>query len=113
MKADLLPVPDDRTDEPREVDPGEVPEDGTDLDSTDTDSTDLDSTDLDYVEMPCTDGVIPEEDDRRWEVFVPDEDEWDPQPGPGDFQTMSTDAVFSRSSDSAAFRSGACFLLAA
>jgi hypothetical protein len=113
MKADVLPIPVDRMDEPRELDPGAVSEKGPDSDGTDLDATDLDSTDLDFVEMPCTDGIIPENDDRSWEVFVPNEDEWDPQPEPGDFRTLSSDSQFSRLSDSAVFRSGSYFLLVA
>jgi hypothetical protein len=38
-----------------------------------------DASDLDFEEMPCTD------DDSRWEAFIPDEDERDPLPDPGDF----------------------------
>jgi hypothetical protein len=40
-----------------------------------------DASDLDYEDVPCTD----DGDDSRWEAFIPDEDEWDPQPDPGDF----------------------------
>jgi hypothetical protein len=38
-----------------------------------------DASDLEFEEMPCTD------DDSRWEAFVPDDDEFDPQPEPNDF----------------------------
>jgi hypothetical protein len=38
-----------------------------------------DPSDLDFEELPCTD------DDSRWDAFIPDDDERDPQPAPGDF----------------------------
>jgi len=38
-------------------------------------------SDLDDFNGPCTD------DDSRWEVFIPDDDEFDPLPDPGDFWT--------------------------
>jgi hypothetical protein len=38
-----------------------------------------DASDLEYEELPCTD------DDSHWEAFIPDEDERDPEPDPGDF----------------------------
>jgi len=81
MNADLLP------ESPRD------PEDPSEPDSWDEPDED---TDLDYVEMPCTDGVCPtgEEDDERWEAFIPDEDEWDPQPDPGDFRSQLVVVVF-------------------
>ena len=37
-----------------------------------------DPSDLDEFHLPCT-------DDTRWDVFIPDDDELDPQPVPGDF----------------------------
>ena len=44
-----------------------------------------DLSDLEFEEMPCTD-----DDDARWEVFIPDDDERDPVPEPGDFWTGSS-----------------------
>jgi hypothetical protein len=44
--------------------------------------SDFEDGDLAGEELPCTDG-----DDSRWEAFVPDEDERDPEPEPGDFWT--------------------------
>ena len=47
-----------------------------------------DESDLDYEDMPCTDGDGLDgggDNDSRWDAFIPDEDEWDPQPDPGDF----------------------------
>jgi hypothetical protein len=38
-----------------------------------------DASDLEFEELPCTD------DDSHWEAFIPDEDERDPEPDPGDF----------------------------
>lgn len=35
---------------------------------------------------------LPHQDDARWDVFLPDDDQRDPQPEPGDFWT-ETDAV--------------------
>ena len=76
MAAELPP------DEPSDLEvlPPEV-EDRTDLDD------DFDDEDLDYEDLPCTDDIdsSQEEEDARWDVFIPDEDEWDPQPDPGDF----------------------------
>jgi hypothetical protein len=43
------------------------------------DDADEDS-ELDDFDLPCTDA-----DDARWDVFVADDDERDPQPGPGEF----------------------------
>ena len=37
-------------------------------------------SDLEFEELPCTD-----DDDSRWDAFIPDDDERDPQPAPGDF----------------------------
>ncbi len=42
-----------------------------------------DKTDFDYEEIPATDCASAE--DVWWEVFIPDEDECDPDPEPGDF----------------------------
>jgi hypothetical protein len=81
MNADLLPDPERDTDEPSELEPWAEP---------------ADDTDLDCVEMPCTDGVCPDEDERCWEAFIPDEDEWDPLPDPGDFRAEWTGGLHSR-----------------
>ena len=36
--------------------------------------------------MPCTDdGDEVVDDDARWDAFIPDDDEWDPEPDSGDF----------------------------
>jgi hypothetical protein len=66
-----------------------------DLDATpsDLDTTPAEPeepTDLDFSDMPCTDdsdgdGDGDDGDESRWEAFVPDEDEWDPEPEVGDF----------------------------
>ncbi len=37
------------------------------------------ASELEFEELPCTD------DDSHWEAFIPDEDERDPEPDPGDF----------------------------
>lgn len=67
MNADLLP------DEPSDLETvPDVPDE---------------ASDLDFADMPCTDDGQGggEDDDRRWEAFIPEEEEWDPQPDPGDF----------------------------
>jgi hypothetical protein len=38
-----------------------------------------DTNDFEFEELPCTD------DDSHWEVFIPDDDECDPDPDPRDF----------------------------
>lgn len=38
-------------------------------------------SDLDDFDAPCTD------DDSQWDAFIPDDDEFDPLPDPGDFWT--------------------------
>ena len=72
MNADLLP------EEPSDLEPESVEP--------------SDASDLDYEDMPCTDDSTDGDgddgddgDDPRWEAFIPDEDEWDPEPDPGDF----------------------------
>ena len=56
-----------------------APEEPNDLETV---PTELDEpSDLDFDDMPCTD----DGDESRWEAFIPDEDEWDPEPDPGDF----------------------------
>jgi hypothetical protein len=52
------------------------PEDDERPDDEDGDAED---SDLEFEEMPCTD------QGSDWEAFLPDEDEFDPQPDPGDF----------------------------
>jgi hypothetical protein len=39
-----------------------------------------DPGDLEFEDLPCTD-----DDDSQWEAFIPDDDERDPEPAPGDF----------------------------
>ncbi|MEX2091880.1 MAG: hypothetical protein WD971_04340 [Pirellulales bacterium] len=69
MKAELLPdEPSDLETEPLEPEPLEPD----------------DASDLDYVDMPCTDDDG--DDDSRWEVFVADDDERDPEQDSGDFR---------------------------
>jgi hypothetical protein len=65
------------------------PEELGDLDATpsdlDTTPAELEEpTDLDFSDMPCTDDGD-DGDESRWEAFIPDEDEWDPEPDVGDF----------------------------
>lgn len=48
-----------------------------------------DSHDFDYEDLPCTDGAG-DGDDARWEAFIPDDDEVDPAPDPGDFWIESS-----------------------
>jgi hypothetical protein len=60
--ADLWPNDDERPDSDDGVEPA-------------------DESDVDFDEIPFTD------DDSRWEAFIPDEDEFDPVPDPGDFWT--------------------------
>jgi hypothetical protein len=68
MNADLMP------DEPGDLEPQAEPDD---------------CSDLDYDDVPCTDGGgldrSDDDDESRWDAFIPDEDEWDPQPHPRDF----------------------------
>lgn len=53
---------------------GELPPD--DFDPADEPS---EPSDWEPLDVPCTD------DDTTWEVFIPDDDEEDPLPDPGDF----------------------------
>ena len=72
MNADLAP------EEPRDLETGP-----TETGPTETTPTELEEpSDLDFDDMPCTD----DGDESRWEAFIPDEDEWDPEPDPGDFR---------------------------
>ena len=66
MSRDLLPEePSDLEPEPAEPD---------------------EASDLDFADMPCTDDIDGDDgDDTRWEAFIPDEGETDPEPDPGDF----------------------------
>jgi hypothetical protein len=88
MKTDL-PASDFSDAESCEMDPAKIPtteppppDDASDLDASDLDVSDLD--DVPYDDVPCTDGSD-DYDDAQWETFVPDEDERDPLPDPGDF----------------------------
>lgn len=49
-------------------------------DENDFEGSPADESDLEFEELPCTD-----EDDARWDAFIPDEDECDPEPEAGDF----------------------------
>ncbi|MGD9636617.1 MAG: hypothetical protein AB7G28_25780 [Pirellulales bacterium] len=55
-----------------------TPDEPSDLEPENEESTD--ASDLELPEVPATD-----EDDARWEAFIPDDDQSDPQPEPGDF----------------------------
>jgi hypothetical protein len=55
------------------------PDEPSHLDAEPEEPTDPDDSDLE--ELPCTD----EADERRWEAFIPDDDEFDPEPEHGDF----------------------------
>jgi hypothetical protein len=78
MKAELLPA------DSNDVDPNDA--DPNDLEASDLepDPAELEeASDLDFADMPCTDDI--DGDDSPWEAFIPDEDEADPEPDPGDF----------------------------
>jgi hypothetical protein len=68
MYADL--VPDDPSDLDQEPNPLSEPDEPSDLDSGD---------------FPCTGDLDGTFDETQWEAFVPDEDQSDPEPDPGDF----------------------------
>lgn len=73
--------PDPLPDRPSEIDPEPADTaEPSDLELPDS----AEPSDLDFTDMPCTDagGAA---DESSWEAFVPDDDEWDPQPEPGDF----------------------------
>jgi hypothetical protein len=72
MKKDLPPTDTD----PSNREPAEVDLPTTELD----DASDLD-VEMPYDEVLCTD----DGDDSQWEAFIPEEDERDPLPDPGDF----------------------------
>ena len=65
----------------------------SDCEPVDAEPTDRDSdrdeleepSDLDFADMPCTDEAGQGSDESQWEAFLPDEDDWDPEPEPGDF----------------------------
>jgi hypothetical protein len=59
-----------------------MPEEPSDLEAEPIEPTE--PSDLDCEDMPCTDDAG-EDDDSRWDVFIPDDDELDPQPDVGDF----------------------------
>jgi hypothetical protein len=61
------------------MNPDDPPEEPSDLEEP-ADPTD--ASDLDFADMPCTDG---DDGESQWEAFIPDEDERDPEPDPGDF----------------------------
>jgi hypothetical protein len=44
-----------------------------------------DSDGWEFEELPCTDA-----DDADWDAFLPDDDERDPEPEPGDFWIESS-----------------------
>ena len=75
MNLDALP------DEPSELDPSDCEPAELEPDSAEP----PDASDLDYTDMPCTDAGSGDGDESQWEAFIPDEDEWDPEPDPGDF----------------------------
>ena len=52
-----------------------------------------DDTDLDDFNLPCTD------EDARWDVFIPDDDERDPLPEPGDFWGSTEHGPWSMEAD--------------
>ena len=62
------------------MNPEDLPDEPSDLEEP-ADPTDV--SDLDFADMPCTDGG--DGDESQWEAFIPDEDQWDPEPDPGDF----------------------------
>ncbi len=64
------------------MDPDTLPEEPTDLEPEPAESTE--PSDLDFTDMPCTDAGGEDADESSWEAFLPD-DEWDPEPEPGDF----------------------------
>jgi hypothetical protein len=70
MNPDALP------DEPSELEP---------IDFQPDPEEPPDASDLDFTDMPCTDAGSGDGDESQWEAFIPDEDEWDPEPNPGDF----------------------------
>jgi len=59
---------------PGEFDPAGEPSEPTELEPAPPEPSDWEPLDI-----PCTD------DDSSWDVFIPDDDEEDPLPGPGDF----------------------------
>jgi hypothetical protein len=43
-----------------------------------------DASDLDYKDFPCADNGVGDDDDSRWEVFIADDDEREPEQDPSD-----------------------------
>jgi hypothetical protein len=67
--------PDTETDEPSDVE----------LEPSESEPSEPDEpSDLDFTDMPCTDAGSGT-DESPWEAFLPDDDQWDPEPEPGDF----------------------------
>ena len=64
-----------------DFDPQDEPEEPTDLEPDGP----TEPSDFEYVDIPCTD------EDSRWDVFLPDDDERDPQPDAGDFWFEAND----------------------
>ena len=48
-------------------------------------------SDLGYEELPCTD-----DDDAKWEVFIPDDDEFHPEPTVGNYWIEDRGSSFRR-----------------
>lgn len=59
-----------------------LPDEPSDLDLGPNDPRE--PSDLEFTDIPCTDagGDV---DESQWEAFLPEDDEWDPLPAPGDF----------------------------
>ena len=66
------------------------PDEPSELESEPAEPSDL--SDLEYEDFPCTDdgGDGDDDDDSRWEVFIADDDERDPEPDPDDFGMESS-----------------------
>jgi hypothetical protein len=76
MYAELAP------EDPSDLETAPIESGPTESGPTETAPTELEEpSDLDFDDVPCTD----DDDESRWEAFIPDEDEWDPAPDPGDF----------------------------
>jgi len=60
-----------------------IPEEPSDLELEPAEPDE--ESDLDFTEMPCTDEAGQDGDESQWDAFLPDDDEWDPEPDPGDF----------------------------
>jgi hypothetical protein len=99
-----LPITNSSDIAPSDVEPNEPNPTDTDPANEEPD----DASDLDFDDMPCTDDG---DDDAWWEVFLPDEDECDPDPDPGDFWAAGSHDERCRSPGSNEPRSTACRLL--